>query len=600
MKLVSTALKNERGKYIFNEQVKLQEAKNRPAEENEDNDVGFDGPDRAQTVPDMRASFRNTRKASMKFSLEDFAATRAATAVPIHEGGSENSSLARNHLTFDTSLKNTLASDDFNEELMQQVERQSQDSRRIFDSLLVRYKGGVPCQFRPNRDFEVVDVNALVQAAQPVRTGTVKLEDFSNMKKKDGIALFFDPTINTEGIAITMRIYFQKQIDLVTEESCHKDFVFRSNGNYYGLHLVEESPDGGGAGGMSVRSGISAETGSNFGGGGGGGGGSAYSTPSPSKKTANRPDGGGAIPERWLPGWQNRAPIFIPSTRCSIEILATTSASQASAANVSEHNNGEGGEDDEEGDSARQNAAVGGGGGGGGGDVRVGSSQRSAGTTASNRTHKSNHTKNKHKNNNNKKEVAAHTAQVPASVAYNLSHLRLFAVPAPSARAAVRKLHEFCDNFFLAHTSNLQVDGRISALNLAALHGNLQAVILLVSNGADVNARHRESKSHTALHEAVIGGHKDVAAYLLANGANQLLRDDIGYGPMHHACKLENIALARILINDSLGKRALLMADNNDQKPIELCTSPFMKLRIEGAMRKMKIFVKPRVSILDR
>jgi ankyrin repeat protein len=49
-----------------------------------------------------------------------------------------------------------------------------------------------------------------------------------------------------------------------------------------------------------------------------------------------------------------------------------------------------------------------------------------------------------------------------------------------------------------------------------------QAVKALVSSGANINARTPESKNHTALHEAVIGGHKDVAKYLLDMGANQV------------------------------------------------------------------------------
>lgn len=44
----------------------------------------------------------------------------------------------------------------------------------------------------------------------------------------------------------------------------------------------------------------------------------------------------------------------------------------------------------------------------------------------------------------------------------------------------------------------------------------------LVESGANINARSRESKNHTALHEAVIGGHKEVAQYLLQMGANQV------------------------------------------------------------------------------
>ncbi len=44
----------------------------------------------------------------------------------------------------------------------------------------------------------------------------------------------------------------------------------------------------------------------------------------------------------------------------------------------------------------------------------------------------------------------------------------------------------------------------------------------LVESGANINARSRESKNHTALHEAVIGGHKEVAQFLLEMGANQV------------------------------------------------------------------------------
>lgn len=50
----------------------------------------------------------------------------------------------------------------------------------------------------------------------------------------------------------------------------------------------------------------------------------------------------------------------------------------------------------------------------------------------------------------------------------------------------------------------------------------MQGVKELVESGANINARSRGSKNHTALHEAVIGGHKDVAKYLLDMGANQV------------------------------------------------------------------------------
>lgn len=83
-------------------------------------------------------------------------------------------------------------------------------------------------------------------------------------------------------------------------------------------------------------------------------------------------------------------------------------------------------------------------------------------------------------------------------------------------------------------------------------------------------------------------------------GANQLLKDYQGYVPLHYSCLYNNITITRLLINNENGKRGLLISNNLDQKPIELCNTNFMKQRVENAMRKLKIFVKPRVSILNR
>jgi ankyrin repeat protein len=63
----------------------------------------------------------------------------------------------------------------------------------------------------------------------------------------------------------------------------------------------------------------------------------------------------------------------------------------------------------------------------------------------------------------------------------------------------------------------------ISYLFCHAVLSQMQAVKSLVESGANINARNRESKYHSALHEAVIGGHADVAKYLLKMGANQVI-----------------------------------------------------------------------------
>lgn len=380
--------------------------------------------DRAQTAPSLSTSGKLARSKSFVFSVEE---ARPQTAG------------------FDEVLKK--ASGHFTEELKQQVDQQSKDSKKIFESVLAHFKtGGVGCHFSVKRDFEVVDINALLAAnsVHSASRGMVRLEDMHSMKKKDGIALLFDPTIDTGGSVVKIRIYFQKAIDLISEESCSRDYSFHSNGNYFALELTDESscvshsksPVGGYGGADSPLQSTSplgqlspvaqrSPSGSPA---------PPFSSPStkkmqfsaaedaviasmgsPSKKggfksistnQSSRTNSGGEFGEKRkgcsLPGWQGRPPIFIPSTRCSIEVLR------------------------------HHEPAV----------------------TASGK--------------------AAASTGADASTAYNLSKLRLFAVAAPSARAAVKKLHEFCNGYFVSHTANLTVAGGISALNLAALHGNLE------------------------------------------------------------------------------------------------------------------------------
>jgi hypothetical protein len=162
--------------------------------------------------------------------------------------------------------------------------------------------------------------------------------------------------------------------------------------------------------------------------GGGGGGGGLSSSESPGKEPTSSSSSSSSAAvaaaaartkarKQSLPGWGGRPPIFIPSSRCSLEIRIASSSTSSSSSSSSS--------------SSPSNGTV----------------FQSGSGSASN----------------------AHS-----SVLFNLSHLRLFAVAAPSPRIAVRKLHEFCSTFFVKHTANLIIPGGISALNIAALHGNLE------------------------------------------------------------------------------------------------------------------------------
>jgi hypothetical protein len=348
--------------------------------------------DRAQTAP--TAATKLGRSRSFKYSGNESLRPQTSAGVP-------------HSTSFDAVLKVAPQGGDFSNELRTQVERQARDGRRIFEALFHHFKtGGVGCQFSAKRPFEVIDISNLAASSAKLLggTSTLKLEDINAMKKKDSIALIFDPTTDTAFAEVTIRVYYQKAVDLLTEQSCSRDYTFCSDGNHFGMQLVDDIALARWAhqhGGKTTK--------------GGGGGGevspsgrlSPVAPPSPTDSPSKH-DGAaetlwtggsraGSKGERSLPGWQGRPPIFVPSSRCSIEVVSVTPADPSGA----------------------------------------------------------------------------------ASTEYHLSHLRVFAVAGASLKAAMRKVHDFCDSFFIADTANLVVTGGISALNLAALHGNLEVGVYL-------------------------------------------------------------------------------------------------------------------------
>ncbi len=104
----------------------------------------------------------------------------------------------------------------------------------------------------------------------------------------------------------------------------------------------------------------------------------------------------------------------------------------------------------------------------------------------------------------------------------------------------------------------------------------------LLSSGANINFRCREDQHQTPLHAAVVGGHYEIVRYLISQGANQQIKDDSGSCPLHYACKLGNITIARMLMEANGGKRAMLIQDNNDNKPIDVSANNFLKACVEG------------------
>ena len=85
---------------------------------------------------------------------------------------------------------------------------------------------------------------------------------------------------------------------------------------------------------------------------------------------------------------------------------------------------------------------------------------------------------------------------------------------------------------------------RTPALHVAAYFGVLQAVDLFIERGADVSST-ANPQGMSPLHLAVIGGHEDVVARLLAAGADVSLEDKRGRTALSYAEQLHSAATPR-------------------------------------------------------
>jgi ankyrin repeat protein len=93
-------------------------------------------------------------------------------------------------------------------------------------------------------------------------------------------------------------------------------------------------------------------------------------------------------------------------------------------------------------------------------------------------------------------------------------------------------------------------------LGLAAFFGHLDALKVLLENGADVNATSPSRFANTALDAAVAGDHPNVVKALLAVHGNPNVRSEANFTPLHKAAEHGNLEIVRMLVEAGADPKA--------------------------------------------
>ena len=94
----------------------------------------------------------------------------------------------------------------------------------------------------------------------------------------------------------------------------------------------------------------------------------------------------------------------------------------------------------------------------------------------------------------------------------------------------------------------LEVEASDISIHYAAIKGNIEAVKQHIASGTDVNEKYTDWGNSAPLHSAAYGGHKEIAELLITNGANVNAKNDKGGTPLHEAAWEGHKEIAELLI----------------------------------------------------
>ena len=99
------------------------------------------------------------------------------------------------------------------------------------------------------------------------------------------------------------------------------------------------------------------------------------------------------------------------------------------------------------------------------------------------------------------------------------------------------------------------IPGKVPLLSIASAAGSIAAVEMLLSHGCNIDAR--DSEGDTPLRHAARFGNTEVVEYLLAKGADPLLRNTSDLGLLHLAALSDNVLTIKAVLSKNLDINAM-------------------------------------------
>ncbi|WP_456444702.1 ankyrin repeat domain-containing protein [Thiolapillus sp.] len=128
----------------------------------------------------------------------------------------------------------------------------------------------------------------------------------------------------------------------------------------------------------------------------------------------------------------------------------------------------------------------------------------------------------------------------------------------------------------LAHGANVNAQDDDGSTPLAMLTplksgSDIEVAKLLLEKGADINTK--DSDGDTPLHDAVMNGRDDLVSLFLKRGADVHARNHDGKTPLFWVCEIEDIRVARKIVDMLLEKGARINARDNEGDTLGIYTN---------------------------